>query len=161
MPHEPEVMDAAGPGLELTETLCRVSAEVLETMFFTEAMLVECEHGWIGRALSVRVGFDGSHSGAMWLALAPEAVLPVTSAFLGLEAEETGEEQRAQVVLELANILCGAVLSALWPESRLLLDAPRLEAWDGDAQGAWHSCLGLEEGMLAISLQLLGGRENS
>lgn len=160
MPHEPEIIES-GQGIEFTETLCRISAEVLETMFFTEAVGTECEHGWLADAVSVRVGFDGSHSGEMWLALSAAAVPPIASAFLGLEPEEAGEEQRAQVVLELANILCGAVLSALWPESRLLLDAPRLEAWGGEAQGTWHSCLVLEEGRLAISLRLLGVRENS
>ena len=161
MPDEREVMDAASQDLELRETLGRVSAEVLETMFFSEAVAADCEHSWLAGAVSVRVGFEGSHCGEMWLALAAGAVLPIASAFLGLEPQETGEEQRAQVVLELANILCGAVLSALWPESRLLLDPPRLTQWDGDGQSARHSCLALEEGMLAISIRLSGVRENS
>ena len=160
MPEEPEIMDAAGHDLELRETLRRVSAEVLETMFFSEAVAADCEHSWLAEAVSVRVRFEGSHYGQMWLALGAGAVLPIASAFLGLEPEETGEEQHAQVVLELANILCGAVLSALWPESRLLLDAPTLTPFEDGGQGVWHSCLALEDGRLAISLRLLGVREN-
>ena len=146
--------DVAGQDAEFTATLGRVAAEVLETMFFTEAVAVECEHGWLPDVVAVRVDFDGSHCGEMWLALTPAAIPSIASAFLGLEPEETGEEQRAQVILELANILCGAVLSSLWPESRLLLDAPKLTQWACPDEGVWHGCLALDEGVLAISIRL-------
>ena len=168
MPHELEVeaggqVEAAGQleagqEAEFTPTLGRVAAEVLETMFFTEAVAVDCEHGWLSDAVAVRVDFDGSHCGEMWLALTPAAIPSIASAFLGLEPEETGEEQRAQVILELANILCGAVLSSLWPESRLLLDAPKLTPWECP-EGVWHCCLALDEGALAISIRLSGVKE--
>ncbi len=170
MPHELENLEAAGPlevagqeapgqEADAAATLGRVAAEVLETMFFTEALAVECEHGWLADAVAVRVDFDGSHSGEMWLALTPAAIPSIASAFLGLEPEETGEEQRAQVILELANILCGAVLSSLWPESRLLLDAPQSAPWECPAEGVWHGCLALDEGALAISIRLAGVKE--
>ncbi len=61
MPHELEKLEATGRSRPeaLPRTLGRVSAEVLETMFFTEAVAVECEHGWLADAVSVRVDFDG------------------------------------------------------------------------------------------------------
>lgn len=170
MPHELEHLEAggqaeaagqagAGQDAEFTATLSRVAAEVLETMFFTEAAPAECEHGWLPDAVAVRVDFDGSHSGEMWLALTPAGIPSIASAFLGVEPEETGEEQRAQVILELANILCGAVLSSLWPESRLLLDAPKSTPWECSDEGVWHCCLALDEGALAISIRLSGVKE--
>jgi len=161
MPHELEQLEAASPDAGFTAALGSVSAEVLETMFFTEALAVECEHGWVAGAASVLVNFDGSHSGQMWLALTPDAVPPIASAFLGLEAAETSKEQRSQVICELANILCGAVLSSLWPESRLLLDAPQLIAPECGGQGVWHCCLALEEGAIAIWIRLSGVPETS
>ncbi|HTS48989.1 MAG TPA: chemotaxis protein CheX [Bryobacteraceae bacterium] len=164
MPHELEPVtdagqEAASQDADFTATLSRVAAEVLETMFFTEAAAVECEHGWFSDAVAVRVDFDGSHFGEMWLALTPAGIPSIASAFLGLEPEETGEEQCGQVILELANILCGAVLSSLWPESRLLLDAPKLTAWECPDGDVWHCCLALDEGMLAISIRLSGVKE--
>lgn len=161
MPHELEQLEATGREAEFTAALGRVSAEVLETMFFTEAVAVECEHGWVAGAASVRVNFEGSHCGQMWLALSADAVSPIASAFLGLEAAETSAEQRSQVICELANILCGAVLSSLWPESRLLLDAPQLIALECDGQEVWHCCLALEEGAIAIWIRLSGVQETS
>ena len=161
MPHELEQLEAAGQEAEFTATLGRVSAQVLETMFFSEAVAVECQHDWVAGAASVRVNFDGSHSGQMWLALSADAVPPIASAFLGLEAEETSPEQCSQVICELANILCGAVLSSLWPESRLQLDAPQLIAPECGGQGVWHCCLALEEGTLAIWICLSSVQETS
>jgi Chemotaxis phosphatase CheX len=156
---EAATQETAGQEAELAATLGRLAAEVLETMFFTEAVATACEHGWLADAVAVRVDFDGSHCGEMWLALTPAAIPSIASAFLGLEPEETGEEQSAQVILELANILCGAVLSSLWPESRLLLDAPKSTPWECADEGFWHCCLALDEGVLAISIRLSGVKE--
>ncbi len=158
---ELEHLETVDQDSEFRAALGRVSADVLATMFFTEAVPVECEHGWIAEAATVRVDFDGSHYGEMWLALAAEAVPSIAAAFLGSNPEETGEEQRSQVTCELANILCGAVLSSLWPESRLLLEAPRRAAWECGSEGVWHCCLALELGTLAISIRLSGVKEMS
>lgn len=161
MPHELEHLQAAGPDTDFAAMLGRVSADVLETMFFSGAVAAECGHDWVPGAMSVRVNFDGSHSGEMWLTLTPDAVPSIASAFLGLEPQETGEEQQSQVICELANILCGAVLSSLWPESRLLLDAPHLTAFECAGHGVWHCCLALDEGVLAIWIHLSGVQETS
>lgn len=134
--------------------LTRVSSEVLETMFFSEVIPAQCEHSWLASARVVEVTFDGSHHGEMWLAVGEEAVPELAAAFLGLDPSEAGEIERAQVMLELANILCGAVLSSLWPESSLQLDPPQQAAWDCPDTGVWHCCLMLPEGRLAISIRL-------
>jgi chemotaxis phosphatase CheX-like protein len=154
-------LEEANPGADFTEALRRVSGEVLETMFFTEAMLAECEHGWLAGAVSVQVRFDGSHLGEMWLAVGEEAVPALASAFLGLDPEEAGVLERSQVILELANILCGAILSSLWPESGLQLEAPKLAPWECGGEGVWHCCLILPEGRLAISIRLVEVKEGS
>lgn len=159
MPHELEHLEPACQDEELTETLRRVSAEVMETMFFSEAVPVDCEHDWLAGAASVRVDFDGSHSGQMWLALSREAIPAIAGAFLGLDPDEAAAEQRSQVILELGNILCGAILSSLWPESQLQLDPPALTAWECTSEGVWHVCLALEEGLLAISIRLSGVKQ--
>jgi hypothetical protein len=155
MPDKFTQLEETGHAIDFTAALSRVSSEVLETMFFTEAMPAECEHGWFASAMTVQVAFDGSHSGEMWLAVGGEAVPALASAFLALDPEEAGEMERSQVMLELANILCGAVLSSLWRESRLQLDAPKLAEWQCAGEGVWHCCLVLPEGRLAISIRLV------
>ena len=66
-----------------------------------------------------------------------------------------------QVMQELSNILCGALLSHLWPESKLALAPPELAAWEEwphqelASQIVLHRCFLLPEGMLALSVRLI------
>ena len=102
---------------------------MLETMFFTEAELAPCEHAWLGRRPCARIRFEGSHFGEMLLGVSAEAADPIAASFLGLDPMELTDAQRGQVIQELTNILCGAMLSHLWPESQLLLSSPELTPW--------------------------------
>lgn len=138
--------------------LSRAGAEVLETMFFDEAVSAPCDHGWIASAASVRLAFEGSHCGAFLLSVAPEVARSITPAFLGIDPEEVVEGQSSQVLLELANILCGSVLSRLWPESELTLNAPELIQAGGPLDGALHECFLLPEGTLSVSIRLSGAQ---
>jgi CheY-specific phosphatase CheX len=140
---------------EAGQTAARVAAEVLETMFFTEAEPVACEHAWLAGAHTARVRFEGSHCGEMLLGVSEEAADPIAASFLGLEAAELGDAQRGQVIQELANILCGAMLSQLWPESTLALASPELLVWEEwPGEGALHHCYAIPEGRLAVSIRL-------
>jgi CheY-specific phosphatase CheX len=141
------------------DTAGRVVAEVLETMFFTEAEMAGCEHGWLAAASCARIRFEGSHRGEMLLGVSAEAVDPIAASFLGLDPMELTDGQRGQVIQELSNILCGAMLSRLWPESTLALSSPELTAWqDWTSQrltgDGLHRCFAIPEGMLAISICL-------
>jgi hypothetical protein len=133
-----------------------VAAEVLETMFFTDAQVDVCDHAWLETAPCARIHFEGSHFGEMLLAVSLEAAVPIAASFLGLAEDELTDPQRGQVIQELANIFCGAMLSHLWPESKLALASPELEAWqEWAAEGTLHRCFTLPEGRLAISIRLL------
>ncbi|HEX5227181.1 MAG TPA: chemotaxis protein CheX [Bryobacteraceae bacterium] len=137
------------------ETVRAVAAEVFETMFFTEAEPAACEHAWLLRAPCARIRFDGSHTGEMLLALSAEAADPIAAAFLGLDPAELTEGPRRQVIEEMSNILCGAMLSRLWPESTLALAAPQSVGWEEWAPaGTLHLCFQIPEGMVAVSLRL-------
>jgi hypothetical protein len=153
MPPELEQQEQQSP---MDQVLQHVAAEVLETMFFTEAELADCEHEWLGAASSARLGFEGSHFGEMLLGVAEEAVDPIAASFLGLDPAELTDAERGQVIQELANILCGAMVSHLWPESRLSIASPELAAWqEWPAEGTLHRCFAIPEGKLAISIRLL------
>jgi len=149
---ELEPLASAVRDADLLETLEAAAAGVLETMFFTEASASECEHSWLASGVCARVAFAGSHRGSMRLGISADAADSLASGFLGLDPQETGELERSQVILELANILCGAILSRIWPESRLLVDAPELASGENCEEGGLHRCFSLPEGMLAISI---------
>jgi hypothetical protein len=139
-----------------SDTIRQVAAEVLETMFFTEAELATCEHTWLGLAGCARIRFEGSHFGEMLLGVSLEATDPIAASFLGLDPTELTDAQRGQVIQELTNILCGAMLSHLWPESKLSLSSPELTGWqEWPSAGPLHRCFTIPEGMLAISIRLV------
>ena len=142
------------------ETVREVAAEVLETMFFTDAEVAVCEHTWLaplsGSAAScARIRFEGSHCGEMLLGVSMQAADPIAASFLGLDSMELTDAQRGQVIQELTNILCGAMLSRLWPESKLALGSPELMDWqEWSGAGPLHRCFMIPEGLLAISIRL-------
>jgi hypothetical protein len=134
----------------LEDVLSSVPAEVLETMFFAEAVAAGCSHDWIGSAVGARIRFEGSHRGDMQLSVSRDAADSIACAFLGLEQLELTERLCAQVILELANILCGALLSHAWPESKVALGAPQIYMEEPPLNGALHRCFELSEGKLAV-----------
>lgn len=148
-----ELEQAAGPELQ---SIDQVAAEVMETMFFTEALVTDCDHGWLGRAFTACVNFDGTHCGQVFLAISTEAAQSIAAGFLGLDTSELAGTQIEGVILELANIFCGAAMSRFWPESSLTLEAPELVEAELPVAGVWHRCFTMPEGMLAVSIRLCG-----
>jgi hypothetical protein len=98
----------------------------------------------------------------MLLGVSAEAAEPIAASFLGLDPMELTDAQRSQVIQELSNILCGAILSKLWPESKLTLSSPKLSLWEEwpDA-GALHHCFVIPEGKLAISIRLTAALDSA
>ncbi len=153
----PEELEQACPpdrDPDFAAVVTRVAAEVLATMFFEEAVPAACGHVWFSTAVSVHLNFEGSHRGEFLLSVSPDTARSIASGFLGLDPEEMAGTQPGEVMLELANILCGALMSTLWPESNLSLDSPELvSAADGFAE-AMHCCFTLPDGMVAVSIGL-------
>jgi hypothetical protein len=147
----PEAPALEAPAPEsLVGVLRRVPAEVLETMFFAEAVAADCSHAWLRSAVEVGIRFEGSHLGEMRLSVSRDAANSIACAFLGLEPLELTEPLCAQVILELANILCGAILSHFWPESKLAIGAPEISAEASPFNDALHCCFEMPEGKLAV-----------
>ena len=139
---------------DFEKVVASVSAGVLETMFFEEAVESACNHAWIESALSVHVRFDGSHTGEFLMSVSPGAAQCIACGFLGIDPEELLEGQCGQVLLELTNILCGAVMSHLFPESSLNLDPPEAVPSGAVPPGSMHRCFQLPDGPVAVSIQL-------
>jgi hypothetical protein len=152
------------PELNLKQLLADAADEVLSTMFF--AMLdAPAEAGEDALCTQVRVAFEGHATGALTLSVSPEATVEITANFLGLDSDPPAPpaEQEA-VVKELANIICGAVLSRLESSDVLHLRSPELLAADDAATPALPGSLLAEQrfsvgaGFLRLRFQWDGAR---
>jgi CheY-specific phosphatase CheX len=141
----------AGTELVLT-TAVDALQEVLGTMFFSDAVQAACQHLAAGEWMSARVRFSGDPAGELRLMLSPGLAVVFAAGFLGIDEAEVTEEAASQVICELANMLCGAILSRLHPDSLVALGAPQLTSVDFDMGHGIHQCFAIPEGTLAIHL---------
>lgn len=107
---------------------CREAVlEVLDLMFFEVPLEDDSASPFHEPdALIARARFDGSIEGWLCVAISQSCAGPLAAAFLGIEEDEAGEEERRSLLIELTNIVCGATLSRLEPCGRLHIHQPVL-----------------------------------
>lgn len=120
------------PGL--ASEIHRLSVEsmpnVLETMFFTTAVesdvpcVQRCNDGMESPCYDVFIRFFGAPSGLFRLRIPTRAARELAVGFLGLHDEDIGPMEASQVACEMANMLCGSVLSRAESETGFELSAP-------------------------------------
>lgn len=105
---------------EHRDIIAKTFAEVLERQVFMFADPAGPEEFRDGKSryLLARMSFSGPMDGSLSLA-APEALLPeFTSNFLGMEPEDDAMEERSRdALMELLNMVCGRMLTAIAGES--------------------------------------------
>jgi CheY-specific phosphatase CheX len=142
---------------ELDQMLSDSAVEVLESMFFTSLAEEGVPCGDLhGPCISARLSFRGNPPGRFGVRTPPKTALTIAANFLGLEEDALTESQIGEVICELANMLCGSVLSRLEKESRFELSGPELdppETGCPECFTAWR-VLELEEGPLGMWLEL-------
>jgi CheY-specific phosphatase CheX len=138
------------PGSEIALMIHSSASEVLETMFFT---------GVIGETkelpsdpISIRLDFRGDPSGSFGVCLSREASIRIASAFLAEDETVLSENQVEEVISELANMLCGSLLSRLEADSLFELTHPEL-APPPDRPG-FSSNFEIDGGILGVWLTL-------
>ena len=106
--------------------------EVLEKMFFAETLGEIEDRNVAGDfpddEIGVRLSFEGEPPGAMCLRLTSAAARQIAADFLGLEADEISPVQVSEVVRELANMVCGSVLSRVENAAVFRLGTPQMAA---------------------------------
>ncbi len=133
------------------ELLAAAAAEVLETMFFTtvggEPEAGQAPVEWISAALE----FHGEPGGRFRVGASRPAARALAASFLGLDESEVSGGQVGEVICELANMICGSVVSRLESGAPIQLLHPELvEGPPPETAGI----LPLEEGLLAVWLEL-------
>jgi hypothetical protein len=117
-----------------TALSCAV-AEVLERMFFLEGLGEAPEPPAEAETVTVQVTFDGDPPGRFRMRLARPAASAIAADFLGEDTESLTAQQSTEVTLELANMICGAVLSRIESSATFRLGAPQIAADDTGNHG--------------------------
>ena len=139
--------------VDAQQAMFESATEVLETMFFTSLTGVAAPEWNETDCLDASLSFRGARSGAFGVR-APLAVARlVASNFLGADQDDLTAEQTAQVLCELANMLCGSTLCRLEKNRLFDLASPGLSGGPPDDPRVATRTLELEEGPLAVWLR--------
>jgi len=137
--------------------LAAAAEDVLETMFFS-GIYGPAAAPPDGAALAARVAFRGTPCGTLTLRLSEPSARSLASNFLACEsAEPLPQTQLAGVVCELANMVCGSLLSRVKSETDFRLSAPELLPCTEPEPAAGtpaHQAFDLGDGVLDLCLEL-------
>ncbi len=132
-------------------------ADVLERMFFLEVLGEAAEPAREAETVTVQVSFDGDPPGYFQMRIARPAANAVAADFLGEDAESLTDRQRMDVTLELANMICGAVLSRIESRAAFRLSSPQIVADDTGKRGSAEETRCTVEtgsGALTVAIQM-------
>lgn len=109
----------------LSKVIDESTARVLETMFFTSIVEEDAIRPEPREDVGATLTFSGEPSGFLSLVLSMETSEALAEAFAGLDREEITDLQREEILNELANIICGSILSKVESDSAFALGPPR------------------------------------
>jgi CheY-specific phosphatase CheX len=139
----------------LAQALAECTEEVLEQMFFVRPLSdAPAEDLLASPHLIADVDFAGEPSGHLILSVSQQAARSIAADFLAEEEPVLSEQQVGEVVCELANIICGSVLTRVESRSLFRLGSPRLLPEDPQPKpqpGAVQS-LNLWNGNLTVAM---------
>lgn len=106
-------------------TLRESTVEVLEKMFFIGGLGAPApEGGHPTPEVAARLTFEGSPSGWLALRIGKMAARSIAADFLGEEEETLTDREAEEMACELANMLCGSVLSRTGSDATFRLSSP-------------------------------------
>jgi CheY-specific phosphatase CheX len=133
--------------------------EVLEKMFFAQTLGepsdVDEAGDSLANAVAVELRFEGEPSGSLCLRLTADAAREIAADFLGMEGAEISAGQISEVVRELANMICGSVLSRVESAATFRLGVPRIvTAGEECAESLWNTRyrVQLSHGRLTVNI---------
>ncbi len=151
-------MNSAFDAGQMAGRLRDAASQVLETMFFAGTAPVEEASPAVLDGPAVALRFHGAATGSLSLATDAATAAMLAENFYGMGA---GADEAQNVVSELANMVCGNLLSHLDTQSIFCLDAPHPEpAEDWPLSGA-RALLQVESGLLALHFQFQSNGESA
>lgn len=140
----------------IRDAMVKASLNVLETMFFTSIeSCAEALPPWSWQPVCVGLDFTGPLEGRCQLCLDSSAAASLAATLLCLEPEEVMPDHNLQVAAELANMICGCLLSHIEPNADLTLGSPVALLPYNPLEGVAHQlCFHLPEGVLQIDFRI-------
>lgn len=131
--------------------------EVLERMFFVETEDAADSRPAAGAdTVAVRLAFEGEPSGWLRLQVAPPLARSLAADFLGMHEGEVSASQVESVVCELANMICGSLLSRVESKTTFRLCPPSRQPAsppEDEAGGAITRTVDAAGGILTVILK--------
>jgi CheY-specific phosphatase CheX len=117
------------------DVLYAALGQIMESMYYCEASAAG--PGLLqSPAIGARVEFSGALSGEFKVVATRRLAMQLAADFLGTDPSEMTDSQAVAIVHELANVTCGATLSAWMPEAAFHYSVPSsLSA--GELEAAW------------------------
>ena len=131
---------------------------VLETMFFAEATPAP-EAEATTAFIKARVAFHGRPSGILTVSLSAATARVLATGFLGEDEECLDDAQPGEIVCELANMLCGSLLSQMESKEIFDLASPQLVlagslCAESELRPAASQSFAIDDGILTAILYL-------
>ena len=119
------------------EVLAECTEEVLEQMFFVRPLSEPAQDESAEPPhIMAELNFEGEPSGSFSLSVSPAAARSIAADFLAEEENILSEQQVEEVICELANIICGSVLTRLESRITFRLASPQIvktgRGWESD-----------------------------
>jgi CheY-specific phosphatase CheX len=99
--------------------------DVLEKMFFVRSF-GEAEDDAAEPHLVAQMSFEGDPPGSLELRVTAPAARSIAADFLGADESELRDGEVGEVICELANMICGSVLSRVESNTTFRLETPRI-----------------------------------
>jgi len=130
--------------------------DVLEKMFFVET-LGESYTAAAASAdqITAQLTFEGQPPGSLTMRVTSAAARQIAADFLGVDEQEVSELRVAEVVCELANMICGSVLSRMESATAFHLSTPEIVAApESPATSPYSTVYGVElaNGRLGVNV---------
>jgi CheY-specific phosphatase CheX len=113
---------------EFAPLITECCAEVLDAMYFTTVLETTHESGSMpavgSQDFAFSLRFQGDIHGTFGVRLAAASARTLASNFLGEEEDALSPQEIAEVAGELANMLCGSVVSRVEGRSKFVLTHP-------------------------------------
>jgi two-component system chemotaxis response regulator CheY len=138
---------------KITEAVVGAAGRVLETMCYT--CVIDSADAALDQEktpLGVSVCFSGSLNGEfeLWVSAPVASSLAISS--LGIKDDANASENCKAMLSELANMMCGAALSELYPEGEFRLSSPgSIEAVTPGIETGQH--IECDDGCIWVSLE--------
>ncbi|MFB3826864.1 MAG: chemotaxis protein CheX [Bryobacteraceae bacterium] len=139
------------PSIDTGAAMETAAREVLETMFFTEPL--EEPLPAAGPRVCAAVRFEGGLAGRFSACAEVDAAKELAATFLGQDGEPSAEAV-AEVMGELANMICGSVLARVAPEAALRIIPESRGPCPGTHAGGKLRALPLAGGTLELRLEM-------